>query len=449
MGMNTFSTALSGLNSSTMGLNVVGNNLANLNTVGFKESDISFSEVLGQQFSTPGGNMNHIGLGSQVQAVRAQFSQGGVQSSNNPLDVAIQGSGMLVLDDNGTRMYTRAGTMHLDADGNLVSGGGLNVQGYQLDPTTGLINRSGGVSDIIVPNNLVSPTATTQFELGMNLDASAPTGSTFSTQVQVFDSNGTAHNATLSMVKDITGGATPVTRWRFDLTIPANEVAGALPTATGALSLLTGATATATPAAGALVFDGSGILTSAYLGADPATNPPLADLTVPPGTVTLPALGNGGTLSPMTWNLLSAAGTPNVSGFASTSEVTASNQNGSVAGTLSSLAIQSNGILSAVFNNGRTVDLAQIALAQFSDFNGLTPAGNGLFTESATSGTARIGAPEDSGQGKLMSGSLELSNVDLATELTKIITFQRGYQANAKMITTADQIMQETLNIRQ
>jgi flagellar hook protein FlgE len=401
--------------------------------------------VLGQQFSTPGGNMNSIGLGSQVQAVRAQFSQGGVQTSNNPLDVAIQGSGMLVLNDNGTRLYTRAGNMHLDSAGNLVSGAGANVEGYQLDPTTGLINKSGGVSDIVVPNNLVSPTATTQFDLGMNLDASAATGSTFSSTVQVFDSNGTAHNATLSMAKDITGGATPVTRWRFDLTIPANEVAGALPTAPGQISLLTGAAATASPAAGALVFDGSGVLTSAYLGADPAVNPPLANLTVPAG----PVLGNGGTLSPITWNLVSASGTPNVSGFASTSAVTSSSQNGSVAGTLSSLSIQSNGTLSAVFNNGRTVDIAQLVLAQFSDFNGLTPQGNGLFTESSASGTARLGAPEDAGQGKLMSGSLELSNVDLATELTKIITFQRGYQANAKMITTADQIMQDTLNIKQ
>jgi flagellar hook-basal body protein len=113
MGLNTFSTALSGMDSSTMGLNVVGNNLANLNTVGFKGSDVLFSEVLGQQFSTPGGNVNHIGLGSQVQAIRTSSSQGGIQSSNNPLDVAIQGQGMLVVSDNGTRMYTRAGSMRL------------------------------------------------------------------------------------------------------------------------------------------------------------------------------------------------------------------------------------------------------------------------------------------------------------------------------------------------
>ena len=113
------------------------------------------------------------------------------------------------------------------------------------------------------------------------------------------------------------------------------------------------------------------------------------------------------------------------------------------------LSIQSIGTLSAVFNNGRTVDIAPLVLAQCSDFNGLAPQGNGLFTESSASGTTRIGAPEDAGQGKLMSGCLELSNVDLATELTKIITFQRGYQANGKMTPTADQIMQETLNIKQ
>ncbi|HLQ77521.1 MAG TPA: flagellar hook-basal body complex protein, partial [Terriglobia bacterium] len=229
MGLNTFSTALSGLDSSTMGLNVVGNNLANLNTVGFKESNITFSEVLGQQFSTPGGNLNHIGLGSQVQAIREEFSQGSVQSSNNPLDVAIQGQGMLILDDNGSRAYSRAGNMHLDSNGNLVAGAGANIQGYLRDAVTGLINRAAGLQDIVIPNNLVAPTPTTEFELGMNLDAAAATGAPFSSTIQLFDSQGTSHLATLSMVKAVTGGATPVTRWRYDITIPTDEIAGSTP----------------------------------------------------------------------------------------------------------------------------------------------------------------------------------------------------------------------------
>jgi flagellar hook protein FlgE len=447
MGLNTFSTALSGMNSSTMGLNVVGNNLANLNTVGFKGSDISFSEVLGQQFNTPGGNVNHLGLGSQVQAIRALFSQGGVETSNNPLDVAIQGQGMLVVDDNGTRKYTRAGTMHLDSDGNLVSGGGLNIQGYTRDPTTGAIDRSLGIQNIQVPNTLVAPTPTTQFEIGMNLDGRQPTGSQFSTSVQLFDSFGSSHVANLSFQKEVSGTITPVTRWRFDLTIPANQLAGANPADTTSVSLLTGSTATSSPSAGALVFDGAGNMTSAYIGADPATNPPLGNLALP--TSSVPALANGGTLSPVTWNLLSSTGAANVSGYASGNEVTTSSQDGSMAGTMSSLSILSDGMLSAVFNNGKTVDVGQLVLAQFRNVDGLTAQGGGLFTESSNSGPARLGAPEDDGQGRLMSGALELSNVDLATELTKIITYQRGYQASARMITTADQILQETLNIRQ
>jgi flagellar hook protein FlgE len=449
MGLNSFSTALSGLETSTMGLSVVGNNLANLNTVGFKESNISFSEVFGQAFSTAGGNESHVGLGSQVQAVTEEFSQGGVQTSSNPLDVAIQGQGMLVLSDNGTRVYTRAGNMHLDSNGDLVSGGGQNVQGYVPNPATGVVDQSLGLQNIQVPTNLVSPTATTQFELGMNLDAAAPTGTNFSTTVQVYDSQGTAHLATLSMQKDVSTGASPVTRWRFDITIPNNQVAGVAASDTSSLSLLTGTTATASPAAGAMVFDGNGNMTSAYVGADPATNPPLGDITVPPGSVTAPMLSNGATLSPMTWKLVSGTGTPDVTGFASSSVVNASDQNGSASGTISDLSVLSDGTLSAVFNNGKTVSVAQIVLAQFSNVQGLTSQGSGLYTESTASGAARVGAPGDSGQGKLVGGALEQSNVDLATELTKIITFQRGYQANAKMITTEDQLLQDTLNIKQ
>jgi flagellar hook protein FlgE len=251
----------------------------------------------------------------------------------------------------------------------------------------------------------------------------------------------------LSFQKEVSGTTTPVTRWRFDLTIPANQLAGANPADTTSVSLLTGSTATSSPSAGALVFDGAGNMTSAYIGADPATNPPLGNLALP--TSSVPALANGGTLSPVTWNLLSSTGAANVSGYASGNEVTTSSQDGSMAGTMSSLSILSDGMLSAVFNNGKTVDVGQLVLAQFRNVDGLTAQGGGLFTESSNSGPARLGAPEDDGQGRLMSGALELSNVDLATELTKIITYQRGYQASARMITTADQILQETLNIRQ
>lgn len=434
MGLNTFSTGLAGLNANGQGLNVVGNNLANLNTVGFKSSNISFSEVLGR-------------MGTQVSGIQSTFSQGGIQTSNNPLDVAIQGKGFLVQENNGNRVYTRTGNLHLDSDGNLVGSNNFNVQGYQRNPQTGLIDQNLGIGNIQAPTGLMAPIATTEFELGMNLDADAPTGTQFSATVQVYDSQGKAHMATLSLEKEISADAVPVTRWRYDLTIPENETAGADPDSTEKFSLLTGAVASATPDAGALVFDDAGVLISAYVGADPATLPDLANLEVPPTGVTIPALANGAALSAMTWNLAADSTTSGITGFASSSEMSIVDQNGAAPGSMSSISIMPNGILSAVFSNGRTMDIGQIVLAQFNNMEGLGAEGGGLFRETSQSGVGRLGVPGDSSLGTLMGGSLEQSNVDLASELTKIITFQRGYQANARIITTTDQIMQETLNL--
>jgi flagellar hook protein FlgE len=453
MGLSTFSTGLSGLATSSQGLNVIGNNLANLNTVGYKTSDISFTDVLGQTFSTPGtpasGDMATIGLGAQVESVRQIMTQGTIQTTNNPLDVAIQGKGFLVVKNNNGQFYTRAGNMHLDANGNLVSENGSTVQGYVQNPATGLVDPNLGLSSIKMPSGVGSPLATSNFELAMNLDANAADGTQFNTSVQVYDSLGKAHIATLSLQKHISGGATPATTWAFDVTIPNNEVAGVAASNTQKFSLVTGTVATATPAAGTLVFDNSGKLTSAYVGTAPATLPALANLTIPASGVTLPNMANGATLSSgITWKLLADNGISNISGFGSPSEVTASNQNGAAAGTLSNLAIGSDGTISAVFSNGKTTNVAQIVLAQFSNVDGLTSQGGGFYSESAASGASFFGVPGQGGRGQLASGALEQSNVDLATELTKIITFQRGYQANAKLITVTDQIMQDTVNMK-
>jgi flagellar hook protein FlgE len=452
MGLNTFLTGLSGLNSNSQGLNVVGNNLANLNTVGFKASNISFTDVLGQVFGTSvtaqSGSLTHVGLGSHVSGVRAVFSQGGVQASNNPLDVAIQGKGLLVVNDgaNGTRHYTRAGNMHLDAGGSLVSEQGFNVQGYIRNPATGLIDPNGGLQDISVPSGLMPATPTTEFELGMNLDANAATGTQFSTTMQLYDSLGKAHMATMTFQKEISGGASPVTKWRFDLTIPRNEIAGVAANNTEKFSLITGAVATTPPAAGALVFDANGIMTSSYIGADPATPPAPGNLTVPPTTITLPQLANGASLSPQTWKLLSS-GAPTITALATASEITSTNQNGSAPGTLLSVSIETDGKLAGVFSNGKTMNIAQIVLADFANLDGLITQGGGLYAESPASGAVHLGVPGEGSRGRLMSGALEQSNVDLAAELTKIITYQRGYQANARIITATDQILQETMNL--
>src|SRR5438874_12702930 len=155
MGLTTFSTGLSGLATNSEALNVVGNNLANLNTVGYKTSDVSFTDILGQTINTPGtatsGNSSEIGLGAQVGAVRQLFTQGSLQTTNNPLDVAIQGKGFLVVKDSAGQFYTRAGNLRLDADGNLVTQSGENVQGYRRNPTTGLIDSNLGLTSLKVP----------------------------------------------------------------------------------------------------------------------------------------------------------------------------------------------------------------------------------------------------------------------------------------------------------
>jgi flagellar hook protein FlgE len=454
MGLNTFSAALSGLAINSMGLNVVGNNLANLNTVGFKASTISFTDVLGQTFSTGGtaasGNVVSIGLGAQVGSVRQAMGQGTFQTTNNPLDAAIQGKGFFVVKNNNGQFYTRAGNFHLDANGMLVSDNGSNVQGYMRNPVTGQVDPTLGITDIKVPAGIDSPVMTSEFGLAMNLDAGAPNGTDFTTQIQVYDSLGKAHIATLSMKKEISGGATPVTKWRFDITIPNNEIAGVAASNTEQFSLITGAVVTGDPAAGALVFDNAGKLTSAYTGPDPATLPALADLTFPGSSVTLPALANGATLSPtMTWQLMAGPVTPNITGFANPSEVTASTQNGAPAGSMTNLAIGPDGTISAIFNNGKTAEVAQIVLANFTNLDGLIPQGGGVYAESIGSGAVMFGAPGEGSRGQIVSSALEQSNVDLATELTRIITYQRGYQANARMVTVTDQIMQETMNMRQ
>src|SRR5262245_23078420 len=296
MGLTTFSTALSGLSINSQGLSVVGNNLANLNTVGFKSSNINFTDVLGRTLNTIGapqsGNTMSIGLGARVSSVRREMNQGTIQSTNNPLDVAIQGKGFLIIKNNDGQFYTRAGNLHLDNEGNLVSDNGSSVLGYILNPLTGKVDSTLGLNSIQMPTGVDNPRATKAFELAMNLDANAATGEQFNTAVQVYDSMGKAHIATLSMQKEISTGTTPITRWRFDVTIPNNEIAGVAATDTQKFSLITGAVATAAPAAGALVFDNTGKLTSAYVGADPSTLPALADITFPPSTVTLPAMAD-------------------------------------------------------------------------------------------------------------------------------------------------------------
>ncbi len=322
----------------------------------------------------------------------------------------------------------------------------MSIQGYVLNPSTQTVDPNLGLQNIQLPTGVESPVLTSKFGMSMNLDASATNATQFTTSVQLYDSTGVSHVATISLQKQISSATPPVTQWNFDITIPKADTAAG---GTGNLSLLTGLTATATPSAGTLVFDNSGNLTSAYIGSAPSTLPALADLKIPPTGVTLGAMANGAALSPaITWNLLSN-GSPSITGFANASNVSASTQNGAAPGSLSNIAINTDGTISATFTNGRTLSFAQIALAQFGNVDGLSLVNGGLYAQTPASGSAVVGAPGTGGTGTLVGGALEQSNVDLATELTKVLTFQRSYQANAKVITATDQLTQTTIQMLQ
>ena len=449
MGFNTFSMALSGLSTNTQGLNVVGNNVANINTVGYKMSNITFTDVLGASVAGAGtASGGNVGMGARVGSVAAAFTQGGLETTNRPTDVAIQGSGFFAVSDGTARLYTRAGNFQVDGDGNLMTSTGHFIQGYGKDPVTGIIDTAGGLSNVKIPKTTGNSNPTSNFELTFNLDNAAAVGTGFSTTVQIYDSVGQVHLASVDFVKDAVTATE--TSWKFDITIPHKKFTGVAQTSTDKFSLITGAIAAASPAAGTLVFDSNGKLKSVYTGATPATLPPVANLKLPPAGVTIPAFSNSATLSAsgVNWKLIPDTGDYNATGLAAPSILTFSNQDGVPPGEMNSLTIQADGTIAGIFTNGSTVEVAKIAIAMFSNENGLISRGSGLFAETPASGSSLVGTPGDGGRGQLFGGALELSNVDLATEFTKMITFQRGYQANARMMTLTDQILQETVNLR-
>ena len=262
-----------------------------------------------------------IGLGAQVGRVAALLTQGGLDTTNSPTDIAIQGSGYFVVSDGEAQLYTRAGNFNLDADGQLVTPTGHRVQGYSKDPVTGVIDVNAKLSTIKIPS-MGNSVATSEFELIFQPGCSAAVGSTFSTTLQVFDSLGEVHLATVDFVKDsVTATGSD---WKFDITLPHKEFFGVAPTSTNKFSLFTGAIATTPPGAGTLVFDNNGKLTSVYVGATPGTLPPVANLQVPPTGVTIPTFNNSAILNSggISWNLLDENGDSNATALSTESNVT-------------------------------------------------------------------------------------------------------------------------------
>jgi len=518
--MPSFSIPLSGLDASSTELSVIANNLANLNTVGFKAQTTEFQDLFYQQIGTSGdGNAIQEGVGVSVSGIGSDLTQGSVQTSGAPTDVAIQGDGYFIVNKDGESLYTRAGNFSLGPTGDLLTQDGGAVQGYAA--VNGVINPGAALGPLAIPTGLTNPPkATGNVQLSLNLDSdaalpvaaaaqqtgtgipagtvlkggttlaftdganaftyttnaantdtltnvvnainanpnytatlngnslvitaangnpinittnsltdnatgalneafatsgTAAPGGSFSTSVTVNDALGASHVLTYNFTK------TAANTWTYQITIPAADVGQ-----TGAPVVIK---------TGTLNFNGNGQLTN-----------PTGDVT----GINIANLADGASPLTFNWNLYGANGAggllTQVSGPSATS---ATQQDGYSSGSLLNFTIGSDGTIQGVFSNGQTAALGQIALASFANEQGLVRNGSNEFLASLSSGAANVGAPNTGGRGSLSGGALEQSNVDIATQFAQLIVAERSYQANAKSVTTFDDVTQTAINLIQ
>jgi flagellar hook protein FlgE len=411
--MPSFSTALSGLDAESQALSVISNNLANLNTTAFKSQSPNFQDLFYQQVGSSGdGDPVQIGVGSTIGSISSNFTQGSIESTGVPTDVAIQGNGFLVEDNNGLQAYTRAGDLSIGAGGQLMTSDGGQVLGYAA--ANGVISPSQTLGPLAVASGQISPpNPTGNVQIDMNLDSAGGVGSTFSTPVTVIDAQGNSHVLTYNFTN------TAANTWTYQITIPAVDVGKTgNPVSVGT---------------GTLQFNGSGVLTL-----------PAANVT----GIKITGFADGASDLTFNWNLFDSNKNPLVTQVASPSAASSTEQDGYSAGTLSSFNIQGDGTIQGIFSNGQTLALGQIALASFPNVQGLVRNGSNNYLESLASGAANIGAPGTGGRGTISGGSLEQSNVDIATQFAQLILAERGYQANAKTVTTFDEVTQTAINMQ-
>jgi flagellar hook protein FlgE len=398
-----FAVALSGLNAASSDLSVTANNIANANTTGFKASRAEFADV----FAVGAQN---IGNGVAMSSVTQEFSQGGVDFTDRGLDLAISGEGFFTVSDRGVVSYTRAGQFGVDRDGFVVNSQAQRLQIFPV-ANNGTFN-TGTLSDLRLATADSPPQATSTAEFGINLPANAsvpavpvfdPTNASsynHSTAVTIYDSLGASHTATAYFVKTAVAN-----EWQARFYIDGNAVGGA----------------------NAMTYSNLGVLTA-----------PVG------GGIVLPAYAppNGAAPINITANVL------NSTQYGAQFGVNLLNQNGFASGRLSSIDVDSNGVIFARYTNGRSEPLGQVALSNFANTQGLRQLGDTSWSESFTSGDAVRGSAGTGSFGLIQSGALESSNVDLTEQLVNMITAQRNFQANAQMISTADQVTQTIINIR-
>ncbi len=398
-------SGVSGLRNHQTRLDVIGNNIANVNTIGFKSSRVTFKDLFSQTLRAAtaahgdrgGSNPIQVGLGMTLGSIDTNHGDGSIQYTGKSTDLAIEGSGFFIIRDGNTLMYTRAGNFDLDEEGYLVvPGSGLRVQG--LDLAAGV---DGKLTDIRISTGTThNPEATKRVDFANNLDFAASNGSKFVASFDVYDSLGGLHTAEIEFTRNNAG--TNPNAWDWAIISPAGTTGGK----------------------GAVQFDEYGKI-------DPATS-----------------------TSDVSWAIAGTTGMnvtldfSAVTGAAGETSLSIPYRDGAPQGSLKGYSIDGSGKVVGEFSNGLIQDIGQVAMARFANPAGLMKMGNTAFVESNNSGLKQIGQAGTAGFGSIASSSLEMSNVDLSLEFTEMIVTQRGLQANSRIITTSDEVLQEVVNLK-
>lgn len=509
MGSSLFA-GISGLASSGKQLDVIGNNIANVNTIGFRSGKIHFGDILSQSITGGAASGMQVGRGVEVACISTQFAPGSFETTSNATDLAIDGDGFFTVKDaDGGEYYTRAGAFHLDNQGYLVDVNTYKVQGYNLtatDPDT--------ITDICLQNIQSTPTTTSAISVGANLNSATATGGTFNASQTVYDSLGAIHSLKLTFQKTEGVGYWGFKSYLDNTAATAQSYSGVKFDTDGALeyvysssigtpTITTAGTGTATATVnnqGQLYKDSTAItltrgadedtwaitadggytnmsLTLGTAGDDDEVAIDLdgaggADITfaladawatgdtiqftitqteVAPADVslTMPSITDAtiGSSGVLSWDLAGATAEV-ITGYASTSVVKTLVHDGYSSGVLKSISVESDGTISGFFTNGQTSDIARLILNDFPNTSGLKRMGKNLFGTTVTSGDAVPNTPGSAGMGEISPNSLEMSNTDIATEFINMITAQRAYQASAKIVTVTDAMMAELMNIK-
>jgi flagellar hook protein FlgE len=399
-------SAISGLRAHQTKLDVTGNNIANVNTVGFKGSQTVFQDTLSQVIRAGGAaaqnrggtNPAQVGLGVKVAAITTNWNQGATQSTGRATDFMIEGDGFFVTKNGNENLYTRAGSFDFDSTGKLVTADGSILQGWMAQPD-GTINPNGPIKSLSVPyGQTVAPVASTTGTLKGNLPSGNAAGTSVQTATTMYDQQGVAHDVSYTFTKNTTDD------WDLAVTVD------------GAAMTLSDSDVTFNP-------DGTML--------NPAA-PSKVDFTpgIPgwPGPVTLDLSG--------------------INQYGSANTVSATAQNGFAMGSLESFSLANDGTITGIYINGLRQAIGQLAMASFNNPGGLEKAGNSSFRVGDNSGNAMVGQAGTGGRGVLNAGALEMSNVDLAEEFTGLIVAQRGFQANSRVITSSDEILQDLVNLK-